>query len=110
MSKRGWGYGRRSSEDARLRRLLRIHFESEELKVYKIDSYNFSGSIINIKIIINKKNKTKMIILTDNIHKPMQIKIDYKMNLDNICKDLVQIYIDKFTLFNSNYKSNIEVI
>jgi hypothetical protein len=51
-----------------------------------------------------------MIILTDNIHKPMQIKIDYKMNLDNICKDLVQIYIDKFTLFNSNYKSNIEVI
>lgn len=109
MGKMGWGYGRRSSTEDQLRRALKKKFENDKIKVYEVKEWLYYGSNVTIRIIYNKENKNKTLVLSDNIHRGKNFNISKLKNLKEICNKIVTVYLDKFIYFNYDYKSNIEL-
>jgi len=109
MGKMGWGYGRRSSLEDQLRRVLKKKFENKKMKVYEVIDWLYYGSILTIRIIYNKENKNKTLVLSDNIHKAKNFDISELKNLKEICNKKVTVYLDKYIYFNYDYKPNIKI-
>lgn len=81
MSKMGWGYRNRASAQDILKRCLIKVLDTEQMKVYTYDNYNYYGDWINIKIIYNKEHKTKTLILINKYLKPFREDITHLKSL-----------------------------